>query len=189
MRIKSVTVTNLLKELTTSRKSRTPTWKAVVAYLLEKQGSACAICGRAFVEVGEISVDHVVPRKAGGVDRLKNFQLAHRVCNVRRGYGPPNKSQFQCTRLQTAGIIPMDVRPGSAEYRSLYQTAKDDVTTEWWQRHGKQLVGAGRRFSYREWDYIQDDVYGRVWWLRMHQGEEAVMNYEPMRKEFANKRK
>ena len=35
----------------------------------------------------EASMDHLVPRSAGGLDRMDNVALAHLLCNVRRGVG------------------------------------------------------------------------------------------------------
>lgn len=187
MNKKSVTVTDLLEELSLSRKSRTPSWKAVVAYLLKKKGLLCALCERGFIEVGEISIDHIIPRSSGGADRLRNFQLAHRVCNVRRGPGVPN-DYSQYTRLQVTGIIPLDVQPGTDEYKELYREVRDDMDVLWWQHHRRQLVGLGRRFSYVEWPRIQDAVYKHVWRLRVRCGLKAALDYEPTREEYTRKR-
>ena len=54
---------------------------AVLARVLSHYGQACCHCDRP----GANSVEHVVPRSAGGTDDLANLRPAHLSCNVRRG--------------------------------------------------------------------------------------------------------
>jgi len=66
-------------------------------YLLEQQGKRCALCGFRFPLDGELhpsaesawrpTFDHIIPKAYGGWDALENLQLAHRICNVRKGDG------------------------------------------------------------------------------------------------------
>ncbi|RIJ25883.1 HNH endonuclease [Henriciella barbarensis] len=61
------------------------------------QSGQCALCGKAMprgrFDVAHASIwkkqrptfDHIVPKAAGGPDRLENLQLAHAVCNKRKG--------------------------------------------------------------------------------------------------------
>lgn len=49
-----------------------------------RDGGLCGICGLA-VELVEQSLDHVVPIALGGLHETANVQLAHRVCNSRKG--------------------------------------------------------------------------------------------------------
>ena len=50
----------------------------------------CWVCGRpidraaAENDHGQLSVDHVVPRRLGGGNELENLRLAHKGCNERR---------------------------------------------------------------------------------------------------------
>ena len=46
-------------------------------------GRVCWLCGRTIV--GQVSVDHVLPRSRGGSDDIENLRPAHLTCNVRRG--------------------------------------------------------------------------------------------------------
>ena len=51
-------------------------------YLLEKFGRKCVYCGRTNVP---LNVDHVVPKAAGGSNRLSNLVLACVSCNQKKG--------------------------------------------------------------------------------------------------------
>jgi 5-methylcytosine-specific restriction endonuclease McrA len=48
----------------------------------------CGICGLA-VPVDQESLDHIVPLALGGTHEPANVQLAHRVCNSRKGAKAP----------------------------------------------------------------------------------------------------
>jgi len=65
--------------------------------LWEAQAGACALCGkpmpRSRFAVAHAtlwkkqrpSFDHILPRGAGGSDKETNLQLAHTICNKRKG--------------------------------------------------------------------------------------------------------
>ena len=65
--------------------------------LWSAQRGRCALCGKTMpasrYAVPHATVwkrerptfDHIVPRSAGGPDRIENFQLAHARCNKRKG--------------------------------------------------------------------------------------------------------
>lgn len=52
----------------------------------ERDGWRCHICKKK-VEVGDASVDHLVPLSKGGDHSWENVSLAHKRCNSRRGPG------------------------------------------------------------------------------------------------------
>lgn len=52
-------------------------WQAVRAWFYEQSGK-CANCGTRL----ELQADHIIPRELNGNDRLDNFQLLCRRCNV-----------------------------------------------------------------------------------------------------------
>jgi RNA-directed DNA polymerase len=52
-----------------------------VGYLLKLQHGRCACCGLYLKDGDVIEVDHIIPRRLGGDDRLTNFQLLHRHCH------------------------------------------------------------------------------------------------------------
>lgn len=54
-------------------------------YLLEKWGRCCAYCD---AENTPLEIEHIVPRSAGGSDRVPNLTLACRPCNQRKGNQP-----------------------------------------------------------------------------------------------------
>ena len=54
----------------------------VRAYLLEKWHRRCAYCGTTGVA---LQVEHIVPRRRGGSDRVSNLTLACQACNERKG--------------------------------------------------------------------------------------------------------
>jgi 5-methylcytosine-specific restriction endonuclease McrA len=67
---------------------------------MARDGTCCTICGeqlnRTIREHGHpryITFDHVVPRSAGGNDKLANKRLAHQRCNNERGNDPIPRDQ------------------------------------------------------------------------------------------------
>lgn len=61
--------------------------------LLQLQGGICAICGTPMndgTHWGAATNDHVIPKSAGGQDRLGNLVAAHRSCNMRKGSDRPS---------------------------------------------------------------------------------------------------
>lgn len=69
-------------------------WQRVTR-LMARDGMGCAICGEPLDrhvrdpnDEAYITFDHIVPRARGGVDKLDNLRLAHRVCNSERGCDP-----------------------------------------------------------------------------------------------------
>lgn len=50
----------------------------------------CALCGGRFNSIREATLDHIVPRSAGGRTREFNTRLAHKKCNSARGCTPEN---------------------------------------------------------------------------------------------------
>lgn len=62
------------------RARRTP---EVVA-LLERDGDCCFLCRKPLGN--DITVDHLVPRTAGGPNHIANKALAHKGCNLRMGH-------------------------------------------------------------------------------------------------------
>lgn len=52
---------------------------AVRAKLLERDGDGCWFCGASLGE--DATIEHLVPRSAGGGNKLANYALAHARCN------------------------------------------------------------------------------------------------------------
>lgn len=74
------------------RAARTTESKYIsVESLFRRDGGVCQICGEPCDITAEPnadlypSVDHIIPLAHGGLDRLDNVRLAHRICNSRRG--------------------------------------------------------------------------------------------------------
>jgi 5-methylcytosine-specific restriction protein A len=47
----------------------------------------CHLCGM-YINDGERSVDHVIPRSLNGTDDIDNLRPAHKLCNSARGNRP-----------------------------------------------------------------------------------------------------
>jgi hypothetical protein len=80
----------------------------VRAYLLEKFRRQCADCHSADVP---LQVEHVVPRRRGGTDRVSNLTLACEPCNTAQGtrtaeeYGHPDvQAQARASRRDAAAV-------------------------------------------------------------------------------------
>jgi len=65
--------------------------------LYDRDLRLCWICGL-FVSETAASRDHVVPRSHGGTRAPSNLRLAHKLCNSRRGNGPPIARPLQNDR-------------------------------------------------------------------------------------------
>lgn len=70
----------------------------LAAAVVEMYGPTCWLCGGAIdLEAPRrspagLSVDHVVPRSAGGGHDLANLRPAHYLCNLKRGNRPARRS-------------------------------------------------------------------------------------------------
>lgn len=64
-------------------KSNTRRWQR--GHLVRVQNNLCAICGKPFKSMKDITFDHKVPISRGGFDLLENYQLAHFPCNQEKG--------------------------------------------------------------------------------------------------------
>jgi 5-methylcytosine-specific restriction endonuclease McrA len=53
------------------------------AKVIERWGRRCHLCKEDIV--GQVSVDHLIPRSRGGTDDIENLRPAHLECNKRRG--------------------------------------------------------------------------------------------------------
>ena len=47
-----------------------------------RDGKACQLCG---TDEGEMHIDHIIPRKAGGDHSLDNLRVLCKSCNLRKG--------------------------------------------------------------------------------------------------------
>lgn len=56
--------------------------------VLRLYGPVCWLCGEPIRPGQAWHVDHVVARKAGGTDDVRNLRPAHASCNLRRGAKP-----------------------------------------------------------------------------------------------------
>lgn len=53
----------------------------VRSQLLKKQKGICPVCNGKLLSWEDLEVHHVVPRKQGGSDKLKNLRLLHKTCH------------------------------------------------------------------------------------------------------------
>lgn len=59
----------------------TPAMRAAV---LSRDGLVCQLCGES-VDAGDVHIDHAIAVAKGGATTLDNLQVAHSVCNMRKG--------------------------------------------------------------------------------------------------------
>lgn len=52
--------------------------------VIERDGYVCGLCGGE-VEPDDVHIDHIHPWSLGGSDNLENLQVAHSLCNIRKG--------------------------------------------------------------------------------------------------------
>jgi 5-methylcytosine-specific restriction endonuclease McrA len=65
--------------------------------LFARDRNMCQYCGRHF-PTSELSIDHVVPRTAGGGDSWENLVCACIRCNARKGGRTPDQASMRLTR-------------------------------------------------------------------------------------------
>jgi hypothetical protein len=58
---------------------------ARIAYLIARDGRACLYCGADIAPL-DCSIEHLVPKSAGGPDHASNLALAHPSCNAAVGH-------------------------------------------------------------------------------------------------------
>jgi 5-methylcytosine-specific restriction endonuclease McrA len=73
--------------------NRNPRRDALRRIVLARDRGICHLCGIR----GATTVDHLVPRSAGGTDDPANLAAAHASCNYRRGAQPLTAPQTSRT--------------------------------------------------------------------------------------------
>jgi len=58
--------------------------KERIELIIERDGPDCFLCGEEFTKNQKITIDHWVPKAAGGSEELENLRIAHKICNVRK---------------------------------------------------------------------------------------------------------
>lgn len=53
-------------------------------FVIKRDGYVCGICGGE-VEPGDVHLDHIKPFSKGGPTSVSNLQVAHSLCNMRKG--------------------------------------------------------------------------------------------------------
>jgi len=56
-------------------------YKALRKVVFARDGHVCAYCG---IDEGEMHIDHIIPRKAGGTHSMDNLQVLCKPCNLRK---------------------------------------------------------------------------------------------------------
>lgn len=91
--------------------------KDAISKLKQRDGFKCQIyfCKKPYYFDDKdylATVDHVIPRSAGGTDALSNLVIAHRVCNNRKGsrlYRPDGTLEFRHKRIKKKHREPCDI--------------------------------------------------------------------------------
>jgi hypothetical protein len=79
--------------------------KDKIKLVKERDGFTCAICFKDFKTNSDVTLDHWIPRSAGGSEDVSNLRLAHKKCNAWKSDRIPNED----------GSIPP--RPPRANYQ------------------------------------------------------------------------
>jgi hypothetical protein len=65
--------------------------KEKIGLVRERDGFSCAICHKLFKANSEVTLDHWIPRAAGGTEDISNLRLAHKKCNAWKSDRMPNE--------------------------------------------------------------------------------------------------
>lgn len=60
-----------------------------VRYAKWKESKLCALCGFKIWRQKHLTIDHIIPKSAGGTNAIHNLQIAHVWCNFAKGSTPP----------------------------------------------------------------------------------------------------
>jgi hypothetical protein len=69
--------------------------------LLERYGSVCQLCTREFPP-DKLTLDHIIPRARGGMNDIRNLQLACALCNTQKAAMLP--AEFAAYQREQAEI-------------------------------------------------------------------------------------
>jgi hypothetical protein len=61
-----------------------------IKMIKERDGDLCFICKKPFINNLDITIEHWIPRAAGGSDELDNLRISHKKCNVAKADLIPN---------------------------------------------------------------------------------------------------
>jgi 5-methylcytosine-specific restriction enzyme A len=64
---------------------REPIPEDMRAQVIERDQMVCGICKRLVEDRTQLHIDHIFPVSRGGKNELDNLQVAHAVCNMRKG--------------------------------------------------------------------------------------------------------
>lgn len=68
----------------------------------------CALCGGKFKSLDEATIDHIIPKSRGGTNSWRNYQLAHGLCNQKKGSTLPtvwDKSTILSLLLESGHLM------------------------------------------------------------------------------------
>jgi hypothetical protein len=71
-------------------------------YLLEKWNRECAYCGKRDIP---LQIEHIVPRRRGGTDRVSNLTLSCEDCNTKKG--TKTAAEFGFSDIQKQALRPL----------------------------------------------------------------------------------
>jgi phytoene dehydrogenase-like protein len=67
--------------------------------IVARDGQNCHLCGR-YVELDDITLDHVIPRVWGGTQGIDNLRVAHKWCNEWRSDAPLDFAKMRMLLLR-----------------------------------------------------------------------------------------
>ena len=63
---------------------RSPIPKKMRQHVIERDGYVCGLCG-GDVDQADLHIDHILPVSLGGQNEPSNLQVAHSLCNIKKG--------------------------------------------------------------------------------------------------------
>jgi 5-methylcytosine-specific restriction endonuclease McrA len=93
-------------------------WReALIKHMLVRDGNLCGICHVPMIP-GDETIDHIVSDNLGGGSEPENLQLAHPVCNNRKGTGDPSApGKFKRDSLRPGYVKKINQRKTSNGWR------------------------------------------------------------------------
>ena len=128
--------------------------------LRERDGDNCWICGEPMDFTAPphyklaVTIDHVIPRAAGGRSLLKNLRLAHSKCNNRKGAVHNGVDYARIRDREAARRIARPLEPPPLPPKRRRQGLQQSVGEAFWaaylraaEKEAKGVLGSDERYA------------------------------------------
>jgi len=107
--------------------------------LLFRQKGVCALCGDKLYFNETTHVDHIIPKKLGGENNIKNYQLTCAKCNYAKRDIPTKDFIIMCIKIQTKNKYKLSKIETLKIVNKSYKYEDLEVRKEWINQYKEEL--------------------------------------------------